>query len=496
MRPRFAQVPPQDPLRVPTIATATSNVRWVLLSQIVKVLAQLIGVTLLTRLLPPHSYGVMALAGVATNFAFLFRDLGSASAIIQARRLTVSLTSTVYWANMVMGTSLALLTLAVAPLMAWFFHEPELKPILFVLAPMFPISSLSVVPQAMLERESRFSTVVTAEVLAQAAGVVIVIIAALRGAGVYALVLQVLVVSIVTSFMILARSDFRPRWMWSWRAFRSIIAFSSNLSFFNFINYLARNADSAIIGKLLGTSLLGIYSLGYRIMLLPQQNLAFVASRALFPVMSRQNGRIEEMAELYLKSMGLIAYVAAPLMAGLFALRVLFVEVVLGDKWAAVAGVLAWLAPVGFLQALIGSTGTLPLARGRTDLLLRLGVLGALLYIASFFIGARWSIEGVAGCYLVANIVNAWPAFHFTGRLAGVTVWMVVRSVAPAALLAMAMAALLIAIQPTVTALLPLPGTQLLTLVLIGVLFYFVAGMWLLRAQWSMFRNFLNLRAV
>ena len=76
--------------------------------------------------------------------------------------------------------------------------------------------------------------------------------------------------------------------------------------------------------------------------------------------------------------------------------------------------VLAWLAPVGFLQSLITTTGTVLMSTGRTDLMMRLGLLGTFLQVGSFFIGVNWGIEGVAACYLVANILNAIPHFYYT----------------------------------------------------------------------------------
>jgi PST family polysaccharide transporter len=50
------------------------------------------------------------------------------------------------------------------------------------------------------------------------------------------------------------------------------------------------------------------------------------------------------------------------------------------------------------------------MARGRTDILFHIGLLGTAFYIGSFAIGIKWGIVGVAACYLVANILIAAPA--------------------------------------------------------------------------------------
>jgi PST family polysaccharide transporter len=71
----------------------------------------------------------------------------------------------------------------------------------------------------------------------------------------------------------------------------------------------------------------------------------------------------------------MIAYITAPLMVGLFVLREPFVAAVFGPNWLPTADVIAWLAPVGFIQSIISTTGVVFMARGRTDLMLRMGVL-------------------------------------------------------------------------------------------------------------------------
>jgi O-antigen/teichoic acid export membrane protein len=475
------------------IASAASNVRWILLSQSVRVLSQLIGVTVLARLLPPRSYGVMALATIVTNLALLFRDMGSSAAIIQAKVLTQTLNATVHWANVALGLSIGAAVAISGPLMSAVFHEPSLAKILYLLAFVFPIGSFSIVHQALLERESRFRLVVTAEIIASLAGVTFAVLAALLGAGVYSLVIQVFATMLISTVGIVFLSDFRPSWSWSRRDFNTIAAFGGNLSVFNFLAYLARNTDSIVIGRFLGATALGIYSIAYRIMLLPVQNLTSVATRALFPIMSRQGDQLSETAALYLKAVGLISFLSAPMMAGLFALRELFVDVILGEKWHSAAALLAWLAPVGVIQSLVSTTGSVSMARGRTDLLLRLGVLGSLLQISGFLIGSTWGIEGVAAGYLCASVLNALPALHFTGRLIGVTVRMLVRRVAPALTLALVMAGLLsLALRWTSISLFD-KRVQLVLLTILGVGFYGAMALWLIRAQVLSFRTFLKI---
>lgn len=474
--------------------SSLSNARWVVLSQLFKILSQLISITVLARLLPPQAYGLMALAAVVTNLAYLFRDLGTSAAVIQAKTISPAMTSTIHWSNVGLGLLIALMIVSSAPFMAHVFHEPGLRPVLYLLALVFPVSSLSVVHQALLERASNFSVVVKAEIIAALSGLGVALLLAWQEAGVFSLVGQILTTTLLTTLLMVWRSGFRPRFRWDAKEFKSILGFSGNLSLFNFVLYFSRNADSMVIGKLLGTTLLGVYSMAYRIMLFPLQNLTYVAARALYPVMSRQHDNPLELASLYLKTVSFIAFLTAPLMAGLFVLREPFVQVVLGDKWHAATSVLAWLAPVGLIQSLVSTTGTVLMAKGRTHLLLRLGLLGAILQVTAFFVGSIWGIEGVAAAYLVANLVNALPAFYFSGRLIGVTLSALGQRIAPPLALALLMVVIVQMVEGSLISLALDHRLKFLLLVLLGMAVYGVASLWLQRGQVMHLQSFLKLQ--
>lgn len=406
--------------------SATSNARWVSMSQAAKTLCQLLGITALSRLLAPMDFGLMAMALVVTNLAMLIRDMGTAAALIHKSKLTDATVSTVFWFNISVGLSLALVLLLGAPLIAMSMRTPPLMQVLYALAIVFPIGSAGAVHQALMERESRFKQLAFIEISAAIAGLIVAIVTALMGWGVYSLVMQSITMATISATQLWMRSNWRPQWLWSSTELAGLWSFSGNLSAFNFINYFSRNADSMIIGRFLGPGPLGFYSLAYRVMLFPLQTMTLVASRALFPVLSRKQDNLPEVAALYLKSVAMIAYITAPLMVGLFVLREPFVAAVFGPNWMPTADVIAWLAPVGFIQSIISTTGVVFMARGRTDLMLRMGVLGALLIVSAFFIGVRWGVVGVAASYFVANVINAVPCLYFALRQLGLPLYAIV----------------------------------------------------------------------
>ncbi|ADQ84969.1 MOP flippase family protein [Methylovorus sp. MP688] len=391
-----------------------SSVRWVGISQASKILFQLASMAILARLLPPSDYGVMAMASVVTTLAGMLREMGTGTAIIQKQELTPEVMSTVFWLNMAMGTVLGLVLWLTSPLIAIFFKEPQLVGVLTLMAIIFPISSSTTVHQALLERSSKFKVLTIMDLMTQAAGLGVAIIAALNGAGVYSFVIPAIVTSLISSVWLWSHSGWNPRLLWSTHEFKVLLHFTGNLTAFNFVNYFSRNADSMVIGRMLGSVALGTYSMAYKLMLFPVQNLTWVVNRVLLPTLSRLQNNKDEAKTLYLKSLNMIVTLTAPMMVGLWVLREPFVAVAFGPKWTAVVAILAWLAPVGLIQSAVSTTGTVFTAYGKTNLMFKLGLLGTVINVTSFLIGAQYGLVELAFFYFVGNFLNAIVCSHFT----------------------------------------------------------------------------------
>ncbi|MEO8631654.1 MAG: lipopolysaccharide biosynthesis protein, partial [Betaproteobacteria bacterium] len=359
----------------------------------------------LARLLAPAEYGLMTMATVVITFASIFREMGTTAALIQKRELSERTTAAVFWFNVLTGISVAAIIAAVTPLIARGFRTEALTTVIWALVPVFPIASLASAHQALLERESRFKVLARIEVSSAVVSLIVAIVLALNGAGVYSLVAQTLTTAVLSTTQLWLASRWRPRVRVAWSELGAVLGFSSNLVGFNLVNFFARNADSMIIGRYIGSAALGTYSLAYKLMLFPTQNLTFVVGRSMFPIMSRQQDDRARNAALYRRSVGAIAMITAPMMSGAFMLSEPLVNIVFGAQWAGAGGVLAWLAPVGFLQSIGSTTGTVFMAHGKTATLMRLGIFCAVLQVAAFIAGVPYGVEGVAACYFLAHLV-------------------------------------------------------------------------------------------
>jgi len=423
---------------------AVSSLKWSSVSQATRVGTQLFGVLILARLLPSADFGLVAMAATVTGFAGLFRDFGTAAAIVQKADPSPKLLDSIFWLNVAFGAGLALTLYSLAPLIALAFAEPQLKVILWVLLLTFPIASLGAVRQALLEKASHFRPLAIIESAAAFCGLGGAVLAAWAGWGVFSLVIQTILAAFLTTTGLWIASKWRPSLRWDAGEIRSVMGFSGNLVGFNVFNYLIRNVDNLLVGRYLGASDLGYYSMAYRLMLWPLQNIASVVGRAFFPIFSTIQTDQSRLAGAYVRATAATTLITAPLMLGFFVLREPFIALTLGDHWQKVAEVLAWLVPVGLLQSIGTSVGTLYLATGRTDVMFKWVIASGLLVIPAFAIGLQWGIAGVAAAYAVSSLLLFYPGLAVPFRLVKLPVKDVLLRLMPSILTAAAMAGIVL----------------------------------------------------
>jgi PST family polysaccharide transporter len=450
-------------------------------SQAGRVITQLLGMVVLARLLSPSDFGVIAMAWLVTAFAGIFHDLGTKAALIQRRELPGALLDSVFWLNVGFGLALAVVIGLLAPAIAALMREPRLTGVLWVLAIAFPIASLGLVQQGLLERAARFRAVALIESGAAFAGLASGVVAALAGWGVYSLVSQAVTGWIFMTVGLWAASAWRPAWRCSPALLREIAGFSGNLVGFQIFTYFARNMDTMLIGRFLGATELGYYNLAYRLMIWPLQNISWVAGRAFFPALSRLQDDKPRLRQAYVRAAAAVFLVTAPLTLGLFVLREPFVVAIMGERWLKVADLLFWLAPASMVQSVGTTASLLYISTGRTDLMFRFGMIFGLAVVCAIAVGLQWGVEGVAAAYCAAAVVLFLPRLAVPFRLVGLSVSAFLRRLLPTFFAAVLMALLIAELSEPSAVLVHAQWARLVLLAAAGAALYAAVSLFVQR---------------
>ena len=359
------------------------------------------------------------MALVVNSAIDLFRDIGVSSAVIQKRELTEPCLSSIFWLNASLGVALTGLVWFLSPWVSQFYREPRLGPVLAAIAPVSFIAGLGLVHRSLLERDLKFQALAKTEMISTLAASIISIWAASVGFGVWSLVIQSLTNATLSVSMAWLATRWRPSKHFRWSDIRPLAKFSIGLVGFNFCNFCSRNADYLLIGRFLGARELGFYTMAYRLMLYPLNNISAVMGRIMFPVLAQIHGDLTRFRRGYLAAIGSIALVSFPMMTGLMVTADLFVPVVLGYQWKPVVPLIQILASIGLIQSIGTTVGSIYQAKARTDLLLKWGLLSGTLAVLSFVIGLNWGTIGVASAYALLSVLLTVPNFLIPFRLIG-----------------------------------------------------------------------------
>lgn len=391
-------------------SSATRGVLWTGAGQVLRQLVQVGTSLILVRLLVPEDFGLIGMAMFFVGIGQLLADFGMGAAIMHSRTNDRVILSSCFWLNVAVAAALAAAVLASAPGIAGFYKRPDLVPIVATLSLNLLLSGLLVVPSALLTREMRFAVLARSQVLGSLVGAAAAIGMAWQGFGVWALVGQPLCGAIATLLACTLASHWYPRFEFSWIKVQPLARFSAALLGTNLVGYMNRNADSLLVGRVLGAGPLGHYSMAIQLMLYPLQQVSSVFVRVLIPTLVQLQEDLPRLRSAYLKAVACIALVTFPTMGGLFALADDFVHVVFGPNWTEMAPVLKVLAWVGMMQSIGTTVGTIYLGTGNPGIALRVTLIGAPVLIGGMAAGLPWGILGVAVGYAIAS----FSFFYYT----------------------------------------------------------------------------------
>ncbi|MBV8552209.1 MAG: MOP flippase family protein [Acidobacteriaceae bacterium] len=420
---------------------AVSGTAWSATSTVGRQILTLASVATVARLLGPAAYGIMGMASLPIVFILNFRDLGTGSAIVQRLSVSSRLLSSLFWVNFSVGIAMALVVIAASPLIAAFFHTPELIPILSTLSLSFWFASCGIVPNSILIREMRFKSIALADIGSGLASYLIALGFAYSGFGVWSLVFASLTGSFTATLLYWLACPWRPSREFDAEEVKSVTSFSLHLSGFGIVNYFARNADNIIVGRVLGQSQLGNYQMAYNLMLQPIQNISSVIAQVTLPAFAKIQQDNERFGHAYIRSCMMIALITFPVMAGLGVVADPLIRAVLGPKWIGAILIFQILAPVGFLQSI--PVGQIYVAKGRTDWLFRWALVNTTLFVVAFLIGVRFGTVGVASAYCIVYLgLLMVPSFVVPFRLIGLKISEFAYALLPQVLITAAMALL------------------------------------------------------
>lgn len=353
---------------------------------------------ILVRLLSPDDYGIVALATVFSAFFNLFTSMGIGPAIIQNRKLTERDLSNIFGFTFWMGLILAVIFFLCSNWIADFYKNKTLISICRWLSLQIFLSSLCIVPEALLSRQKLFKYIAKRNLSFQVFAGIISIVLAFKGFGVYTL----LVSPLFTETMNFIVNEYKVKQKIN--IFPSITPLKKNFNFsifqflFNLINFFGNNFGSMVIGKVMSVAAIGYYNKAGSLINLPVSNINGVITPVLFPYLVDYQNNKEKIFSIFHRLNLLLATLAFPLSSLLYMCSKEIILILYGPQWTVVISCFAILTLIVGMQISSVSISAVLQAIGKTHIMFILGFMNTIVSLIGlvFAISFFKTIDGLA----------------------------------------------------------------------------------------------------
>lgn len=367
----------------------------------------------LARILAPEAYGTIALVTVIIGILQVFVDSGMASALIQKKDADDLDFSSVFYFNMVFCILLYTVLFFMSPLIANWYKQSELTPVIRVLGLTVVISGVKNVQQAYVSRHLLFKSFFFATLSGTVTAAIVGIVMAYYGFGVWALIAQHLTNTLIDTVFLWFTTKWRPKCAFSFQRLKHLITYGWKLLVAALLSTIFNDINQMVIGLRYSTADLSYYNRGNQLPSKLVTNINTSIDSVLFPVMSAAQTDKERVKAMTRRAIKTSTFFIMPLMMGTAICSKSLVSLLLTDKW---------LPCIPFLCIFCFTNAFMPIhtanlnamkAMGRTDIFLKLDILKKMLALGVLAVAVPFGVHAIALGQIVTSIasqiINAFP---------------------------------------------------------------------------------------
>ena len=352
------------------------------------VVVQLALTVVLSRLLTPEEFGLVATVAVFSNFFSVLSDLGISVGIVQYRGLSDDDIAGLLDFSLLLGLALSLLFCAISPAIASLYGASELTGLCAFSSISILFATANAVPNGVLLREKKFKEVSLRYLVVSLVSCVLSCLLALFGAGAYALAANTVLSSIGTFVWNVLATGLRPRKASISAPLRKIGRYSGFQALGTFVNYFSRNMDNLIMGFVFGPVSLGMYDKAYKLTTYPNTYLTGIVSSVLQPFLSEHQDEPDVIWERFIALTKLCFGLGLFIVSVFIAAAPEVIEIMYGPQWSASAPMLRALGLSVAFQMCTSMTGAVFQSLGATDWAFRSTVVNTAVAVFGMVLGA------------------------------------------------------------------------------------------------------------
>lgn len=423
----------------------------------------------LARLILPEEYGTIALIAIFISFANVFVQYGFNTALIQKKETSETDFSSVFFLSLAVAGLFYIILFFSAPLIADFFENKMLIPLLRVLSITLFLGGLNSIQNAVVARKLEFKKLFYSSLGAVVVSGIVGIAMAYNGFGAWALVAQQLSNQLIVASILWFTVKWRPGFLFSLESIKGLFSFGWKLLVSALINMLYTNVQSLFIAKLYNPAMLGYFNRGQQFPSLIVSNINGSIQSVMFPALALRQDNIHRVKEMVRRAIVTSAFFIFPMMVGLAVIAEPLVKILLTDKW---------LPCVPFLQLSCAAYALLPIhtanlqainALGRSDIFLKLEIVKNVVSLTILGITLFYGIYAIAAGMFLSSLASSFINAYPNKKLLDYSYLQQIKDITPSLLLALVMGMIIYSFAWFSLS----PGLTLVIQVGAGVLIYF-----------------------
>ena len=387
---------------------------WGGLSNGVQQILNLVFGIFLARMLTPADYGMVGMLSVFTVIATALQESGFTAALVNKRETRHEDYNAVFWFSIGMSLCLYILLFACAPLIADFYHKPELTPLARYLFLGFVLSGMGTAHSAWLFKhlmvKQRTISQITALVISGCVGITM----AYNGFSYWSIATQNLVYVTVTTLFYWYFASWTPSININLSPLRSMLGFSSRILVTNMFSHVNYNMFSIILGRYYPTRDVGFYDQAYKWSSMGGLFILGMINSVAQPVLAEVANDRKRQQHIFRKLMIFTIAVSFPLMLGIGLMAEELVNLFLTDKWTGTIPLLRLLCISGAFVPITNLYQQLLISRGRSDLYMWGVIIEGILILICLLLASPYGVENMLKAYVCLYIgyVGVW---HWIG---------------------------------------------------------------------------------
>jgi O-antigen/teichoic acid export membrane protein len=297
----------------------------------------------------------------------------------------------------------------IAPLMASFFGNIKLIDLIRIGGLCAPLGGISIVHRSIMQRQFLYGRLSLIEASSAFIGSAVGIILGLLGFGVWSLIWSVLIYSSISSFLSILFSNSIRGNFFDFKSSTALWLFGLSAVIQRIIDYGSSNIDFIVVGKFFGEHALGIYSVAFMAITVPQLAFGAILVNVAISAFSRFQDDDQRLREAFIRLTKVVAGISIPFFVLIFLLAPEIMQTIgfikHSNKWIPAAPLIKILAPMGLIYCLNSYPSIVWIAKGKIKLRIIWALFSLVTMSGAVIIGAKFGVSGICKAILTRAII-------------------------------------------------------------------------------------------